>query len=547
MKTRFKILILLVFLSITSGLKSQPMRSNTPIIPLKTANSVLFGKDIIISDQPGQDQRNVAFCSAFKGWLFSVYSYFDIINAVPAFAIMKSIDNGITWSFIFGGGLVAPSDVRFKSVDIAVIGDSVSNLKVVFAGLYSNSPDIDLGYAIVWTINGETGAFEQGLFGQNSIYGISLATDCLWPAYNSHPSSLGFLYSKWSANRDSIIFCSSSNGGISFDSWHVVATTTSRYHKVALAYGRSSSWSSGRYFAAWQEINIATSSLGHIYTSHTNPNFNSPFTLPVNLDSLNPATINKCRNPAVACQVNNIDNDSSNLTEIVLFNKFNSSSQKYDLAGYYNLQAANHSKFKKLTISDSLHNNVQPDINFNPFDSTFMVTYFDSTTQKLPFVTKNYNLVNPNQWNVISTGYNDSSNLTAPYPKVELNFDQQQGANIWTADQIGGNGVAMFDAPYSTWTSISYQNKSDNNEFCRVYPNPCKNSVTIAFELQQPGRIIICLTNVLGQPLGTITDQFYPSGINSKTFDVSKLSMGTYLFIFTNGDNKISGKFSIIR
>ena len=213
----------------------------------------------------------------------------------------------------------------------------------------------------------------------------------------------------------------------------------------------------------------------HIFTAHSDPDFNSAFTMPIKLDNLDPTAINKVRNPSISCQFNNKDNDSANLTEIVLFYKYNTSSQRYDVTGYYNLQATNNSNFKKLTITNSAHNNLQPSINFNQFDSTFMVTFYDATTQKLPFLLNNFNLNNPDNWQVVSTGYNDDNNLAAPYPKVALDLGQKEGANVWTKEGTGGNGVDMFDAPYSTYTGISGNNTGSLARLIGAYPNPCSN------------------------------------------------------------------------
>jgi hypothetical protein len=91
-----------------------------------------------------------------------------------------------------------------------------------------------------------------------------------------------------------ITFYSSSNGVMSFDNTKVVATTSNSYfHKVALNYGRSPSWSTGRYFAVWEAQAGQTSTIGHIYTAHSEPDFNSAFTKPVCIDSVDPSTINK--------------------------------------------------------------------------------------------------------------------------------------------------------------------------------------------------------------------------------------------------------------
>lgn len=546
MKLRFTILIFSVLLFSIDGLKSQSINTISPVLPLKSTNSVLFGKDIIMNNQPDQDQRNVAICSAFNGWLYSANSYFDAIDGDPVFTIIKSIDNGITWTVI--SDLIMPLQFnKCKSIDLAVIGDSITNLKVIFAGLFSDASTVDLGLAIVWSFNGETGDYEDQLFIQNSIYDIALATDFNYPALNSNPHSLGVLYSKWSANRDSIIFRSSSNGGMSLGSWHVVATSTKRYHKVALAYGRSASYNSGRYFAAWQEQDQTISNLGHIYTAHTNPDFNSPFTTPVNLDSLIPSNINMCRNPAIACQYNNVDNDSSNLTEVVLFDKYISSQNSYGIDGFYNKTATTSNHFTPFTLNLSSNSRQQSSIAFNPFENTFMVTYYDSTTQKLPFLKNDFNLTNANSWEYVSSGYNDSSNLAAPYPKVALNMGQQKGANVWSAERAGGNGIAMFDAPYSTYTGIPGNNKPNDDRLFGAYPNPCKDVTNIGVELKKPGKVNITLYDLYGQSVGILTDQYYSSGKHYLRIDVSFFPSGTYIYKFQTSAYIASGKLMMVK
>jgi hypothetical protein len=107
-----------------------------------------------------------------------------------------------------------------------------------------------------------------------------------------------------------------------------------------------------------------------------------------------------------------------------------------------------------------------------------MLTYYDSTIQSLPFLTNNVNLPNPVTWNIVSQAYNDSPNLAAPYPKVALDMGQQQGADVWIKEGTGGNGVAMFDAPYSTYTGDSEITGSLDKSI-RVYPNPAKDKFEV--------------------------------------------------------------------
>ena len=363
MKRQFALMIIPVLFLLVGDLKSQSINNGLSVLPLKSSNFILFGKDIIINDQPGQDQRSIVICSAFNGWLFSAYSYINVYN-VPDLIIMKSTDNGITWT-IFKDGSIPPDGTTFKSMHIVTIGDSISNLKIIVSGVTTHGSD-DIGEGFIYRINAVTGDFEATLFADPFTYDISISTDKNYPANNSNPSSLGALYSKYSANKDSIIFLSSSNGGMSFDNRKTVAISGEKFHKVALAYGRSSTFPNGNYYAVWDEHANYGSIPGHIYTAHTYPYFNNPFTPPVNLDSLDAGTINKGQNPKIACQYNNVNNDSSNVTEVVLFDWLNQSNQRNNIKGYYNLQAANHSKFRSMVIANSLHNNLQQDISFNP-------------------------------------------------------------------------------------------------------------------------------------------------------------------------------------
>lgn len=525
MKLRFTILILSVLLFSIGVLKSQSIINNVSTLQLKSGNSVLFGKDIIINDNPTRDQRQVSLCSDFNGWLYAVYSYIN--QGFPGFTILKSIDNGITWTVFYDG--YYPEGAFFSSIDILVTGDSISNLKLFLAIVVSNAITTHEGEAWVLRFNGETGIYEDQLFFDFPCYCLSIASDFMYPAINSNPHSLGLLYSKYSGSGDSIIFRSSSNSGMSLDNRKIVATSTIRFHNVALTYGRSFSQNNGRYYAAWEEKADFTSNVGHIYTAHTEPNFNSSFTTPVMLDNLDASAYNNAKNPAIACQYNNTDNDSSNLTEIILFDKFITTSNKYDIEGFYNMKSTNTANFKKFTLNTSSDNKQQPWVNFNPFDSTFMVTYYNATIQKLHFLLHNFNMSNADSWQVLNSGYNDSSNLVKPYPRVVLNIAEQQGANVWAAEGTGGNGIAMFDAPYSIYTGFTENNKTDNFEIFHVYPNPCSSFVNVAFELRSTESVTISITDLLGKKMEILQDQVYHNGIYLIKCDVSHFPQGSYL------------------
>ncbi len=509
-------------------------------MPLNPKSSPLFGKDIIINDQPSQNQQNVCVCSAFNGWLYALYTNPNAVQGHPGYKIFKSIDNGITWLLLIDKySSIAPF---ITSSDMIVTGNAVSNLKIFLVYVVSGNESTGLGDIYYMRFNAETGDTEDGAYIEGG-FDVSVSSDFMQPAINSNPYSVGILYSKYySLNRDSIIFKSSSNGGINFENRKALAGTTNKFLKVSLAYGRSLSQPNGRYYAAWEEKADYTSNAGHIYTAHTEPYFYSPFTTPVMIDNLDPSTYNNVKNPAIACQYSNIDNDSSNLTEVVLFDKFIPTTSKYEIGGFYNMKSTSTNNFTPFVLNSSTDSKQHASISFNPFDSTFMVTCYDSTTGKLPFFTQNFNMINPDTWQVVHAGYNDNSNLAAPYPKVSLNISERKGMNVWSAEGTGGNGIAMFDAPYSTYTSIPDSKLANDVARISIYPNPCSANATLSFMLDNPGHATIILVNPMGEQMATIADRVFPAGRSRAAIDMSGFAPGIYQVVLTTGNRRVVGK-----
>jgi len=525
------------------GLNAQTGFPGGLTVPSQSDKSPLFGFDTFINNQPQQNQRNIVICSAFNGWLYATYSYFDSNVFQDALTILRSKDNGVTWSVIFDAPF-GSFHYGISKMSILVCGNDTSNIKLfVGLGLFDS---LYLNHSVQIIRFDKNGVVELEFLHENSrqIRDFAMASDDLYPASNSNPFSFAVAYSKGTFYNDSIVFCSSSNGGMSFDKKYRIASSSHYFDKVALAYGQSPSFSGGRYFAAWEEQDNENSVSGHIYTAHSEPNFNSPFTTPVLLDSLDASTANKASNPVIACQNNAADNDSSNLTEVVLFEKYIPATHKFDIAGLYNKKASNTNNFQKFTIDASANNKLQPDICFNAFDSTFIVTYFDSTALKLPYYTHDFNMVDPDSWNLLSAGYNDYNNLISPHPHVEMDFGRQMGVNTWIGIRGTGNGAAMFDSPFTYYTGVP---SNSQVHLPGVSPNPCNDYIKIAFEQKKASRVTIDVMSILGQPLGTITDQSYPEGKHVVQYDVSGFPAGTYLYKFRSGDFVVSGKFTVIR
>ncbi|MCX6248507.1 MAG: T9SS type A sorting domain-containing protein [Bacteroidetes bacterium] len=533
---------------------AQSAYSQQLVMPLSPNASPLFGKDIVIHDKSYQNQRCEAICSAFNGWLYAIFSHSNQ-DSTSSFSILKSTDNGINWSVLTDyWDMFSYHPISFN---IVVCGTDSLNLKVFISYVmkWNNSKRTDFG---VYGYDGLTGNWlGYNLAGGGQEYtqysNCSIASDYKLPANISSPYSIGVLYTRSSILNyypDSLIYLSSSDGGATINYRKVVAVAKDlsyKFGKVALSYGYSPSWNSGRYFAAWEEKDSVNASVGHIFTSHTDPSINSPYTNPVCLDSIDATAIKLCRNPRISCQVCNTDNDSSNLTQVVLFEKYLPGSGSYDLAGCYNLRAASSNNFRKLNVSVTTDNEIQPYIEFNSFDNNFYVTYYDSTLQKLPMVKNQLNLTDPDSWNVISNGYNDSGNLSAPNPMIAVNPNEQNCASLWIADRENGNGVAMFDAQYSTYTDVPKISQNDIVTLFCVTPNPCSYNTSVQFELNRRENVSIEIYNKLGQSLKTIPSSTYEPGKHNMKVDISDIPPGSYYFSFRTSCSSNGGKIIVLR
>jgi len=533
----------MLFSFIGNTLFSQTWNSSPDNDKIDENRSVLFGTDMVILDQPEKNQTNTDICYAFNGWIFSAFIY-NAVNTQEV-KIMKSVDNGLTWSLFYNKAIFPPNHIVTK-IDIVSSGDSLSNLKLMLGCIFRDTLYAFSGaIAIVAVHNGITGTWERNLLNISSNdfppRDVSLASDALSPAAGLQTGSVGILYSRHAYNKDSVIFLASVDGGLSVASRKVVTVADNTVLTVALTYGSGASLNEGRYYAAWSKAP------GHIYTAHTEPGITSPLTAPGNLDSLQSSWINQCKHPVIACQTGNMNNNAGNISEVVLFEKFNPLTNGYDIAGCYNPQSSSLMNYQPFEISATTNNEVQPDIVFNPFDSTFIVTYFDETDKKLPYLTNDFNLQNPGQWNIINTGVNDNSNLATPLPKVSLNTGLKQGVIAWTGRRTGGNGVALFDAMYNYYTStVDKRFIADCFSF-GISPNPCRQKTCIRFDLFKREKVSITIYNLQGIEVFDSGEKYFQPGNQLEEINLSQLIPGYYILNFIAGTCKGSAKLIVIK
>ncbi|MCX6251188.1 MAG: T9SS type A sorting domain-containing protein [Bacteroidetes bacterium] len=461
---------------------------------------------------------------------------------------MKSIDNGVTWTVFSTYDFGTPA--QQTSVDIVAAGTTAADFKIFISGVRHN---IGVNY-VAWVdrLDPNTGMYEDEILSESwtgQIMDIKIASDYLYPAQGASPYSLGVLFSKRST-YDSIIFYSSGDGGMSVGNRYALTATGLYCNKVALSFGTCSNWFNGRYFAAWEEFENSVTKYGHIYTSHSNPSFNSHFTNKLSLDSVSGDinVINYCRTPSIATMFNNaLDNANTDLTEIVLFDR-QYTSYDLDVLGYYNEfvpSSTENNNWLPLLIENTSDYSIEGEINFDPAYNNFLVTYFDSTLMNLPYIVHHLDMTLPNDWITINPGYNDNSNLVNPFPKVEINPVYNQAANVWAGERPGLIGEATYDAEYLP-TGIGEVHQLGLSNLEGAFPNPCNIFTKIRFNLNRTETVNVKVFNVFGQNVAE-ENQTCGSGKTDMTLDVSSLPCGNYIYRFTAGDFISSGSIAVMR
>lgn len=512
-------------------------------VPWKTPNSVLYGTDVLIDYQPTENQRGACLSVAFNGWLYACYTVNN--TATTKWTIFRSTDDGETWSVFYDQPL--NTNWYTQSIDIVVTGNSEPELKVFVAAAYQN----DVGNYTELQIsrhNGVTGAYEAPIWTDVQSTGekfkdVAIASDYLFPAVDAAPYSLGIIYSKYQSSADSVRVLTSSDGGMTIDGNQLVTSTGYYVRNVSIAYARSFLWFNGRYFAAWEARAGSGDDFGQIYTAYSDNKFYLPFTTPQRLDDLAGApSTNFSRNPTVACQFNDIDNTMSNLTAVVLFDRaYNGSLTDYDIVGCYNREAIGTANWAPLYIDNVVNMAIQPHLNFDPGYNNFLLTYADITLQRLRYLVTYQELPDPDNWLAITDKYNDQDNLVNPYPQVEINPMYTQTAHLWSGD-VSGNGVATFDAEYST---LGTKEPAPASMSVSVYPNPASTQATFMLDLPEQADLTLQIFTLQGKEVIRIDQGNVTPGPMSVQADVSALPDGCYLYRISAGNKTGSGRLVV--
>lgn len=504
---------------------------------LYVAAKAQFGQDVYYNTNTN-NHVNTEVTTAYNGWIFTATSVEDPVADKGGIEIRKSVDGGLTWETI---DFYFPTGYRYPTHDIVVTGTDSASLKLHLVGVNYN---VAAGTYILFidTYNGVSGTFIGSPYsynkGTSKVYDVEIASDYKNPAVGAAPYTVGVLYSCYTPSKDSIVSLVSTNGGVTYNHRETVATSGAYFRNISLDYGRSTSASNGRFFAAWERLPSSSSRNGNIYTSRNTSTVDGTWITPENLDSISSTMIGLCRNPRIAVQQSLIDNDSASVTAVVTVDRdYNGDGSDYDLLGFYNKRAHYTNFWYRFDVLNSSENDMYSDIVYEDVNQQFHMVFLDSTNHQLKYVSNTMQFSSPSTWNNEFTGINDTLSMTqSPKTRIAYRPVVNELAVTWIDTKADGRGIAKIDVESFAFVGLNELNQSD----LVLFPNPVSDFITIQLDQNLANasaqyRIIDLNGRIVES--GSF-DQNTQIGIN-----VASYTNGVYLFEVSTDLGKITKRF----
>jgi hypothetical protein len=163
-------------------------------------------------------------------------------------------------------------------------------------------------------------------------------------------------------------------------------------------------------------------------------------------------------------------------------------------------------------------------------------------------------------------GLTDPFNQTNPNPLPAAGSAALSGASFSNprlgsfftqTTYVGAFGTTRWDLPWANYdpqntnyTSVE-ESKIDitpsDFSLSQNYPNPFNPSTKITYSVAKPSNVKIYVTNVIGQVVDVLVDDYRDAGTYEMTFNAENLSTGLYIYTLEAGNVKISKKMTLVK
>ncbi len=110
-------------------------------------------------------------------------------------------------------------------------------------------------------------------------------------------------------------------------------------------------------------------------------------------------------------------------------------------------------------------------------------------------------------------------------------------------DPFGTNDIVYLSV--DTMEIVGINEQTNLVQGFSIYPNPAKENVKVNFQLKEAGMVNVSISNVMGQNVLDIKNEWTPAGNHSINISVNNLTKGIY-FVNINNGNSVSSKKLVI-
>jgi hypothetical protein len=116
---------------------------------------------------------------------------------------------------------------------------------------------------------------------------------------------------------------------------------------------------------------------------------------------------------------------------------------------------------------------------------------------------------------------------------------------------LNANGNRLvFMGVMNTGTIVSIENEINIPSDFRLrqnYPNPFNPSTQISFDLPKSSQVVLTIYDIMGQRVGTISNEVYPAGRHSVSWNADGLASGTYIYQLTTDSFSETRKMTLVK
>jgi len=196
------------------------------------------------------------------------------------------------------------------------------------------------------------------------------------------------------------------------------------------------------------------------------------------------------------------------------------------------------------------------------------------TSASMDTVSSNNLNFNIGSWWTVSNGRTYTANtevsITDGFNLTSPNFLPNSGSPSFTggatppndgffdaaATFVGAFGSVDWTAGWADFTPGNYVTSVDENQLTNIpndfnlsqnYPNPFNPSTKIVYSVAQPTQVKLVVSNILGQVVETLVDDFRNKGTYELNFNAENLSSGLYIYTLEAGSVSVSKKMTLLK